>query len=209
MRSWKFSRLCAALMLIVACKTVPLATRSTPMAAPLPAELLPPESFTGIEDRTARSKALFVEAGKVLTHARCTNCHPPDDSPRQGDSKKIHDPPVTRGAGGHGTFITACHSCHQDRNSPDAPVPGAPQWHLAPKEMAWLGVSLPQLCAQLKDPARNGHRNLEQIIEHSAKDPLVGWAWAPGPGRIPAPGTQERLGALLTAWAAAGAACPD
>jgi mono/diheme cytochrome c family protein len=211
MRSWKPGHLAAAALLAVACKTVPVVTPTepAPIVVPVTAELLAPESFGHITDRAARSKALFVEAGKVLTHARCLNCHPADDAPRQGDLMKLHDPPVARGAGGHGTFINACHSCHQNRNSPDAPVPGAPLWHLAPKSMAWQGVTLAKLCAQLKDPARNGTRNLEQIIQHSAKDPLVGWAWAPGPGRAPAPGTQERFGALLTEWAAAGADCPD
>lgn len=198
------------LLVVVACKTVPVAGPSAPEpAAPLPGELLAPESFASIEDPLARSRALFTEAGKVLTHARCTNCHPAGDSPLQGNPGKLHEPPVSRGAGGHGTFINACHSCHPDRNLPDAPVPGAPLWHLAPPEMAWQGVSLAGLCAQLKDSARNGGRNLEQIVEHSAKDPLVGWGWAPGPGRTPAPGTQERFGALLAAWAASGAACPD
>ena len=198
-------------MLVAACQTVPVATTPSPapVVAPQPTELLGPENFTGIPERGARAKALFVEAGKVLTHARCTNCHPAGDSPRQGDPGKLHEPPVTRGAGGHGTFLNACHACHQDRNSPDAPVPGAPMWHLAPRSMAWHGVALAQLCAQLKDPTRNGNRNLEQIIEHSAHDPLVGWAWAPGPGRTPAPGTQERFGALLAAWVEAGADCPD
>ena len=210
MRSWNFSRPAVVLMLVVACKTVPIVTTPAPVPVePAPGELLGPESFSTIEDRAARSKALFVEAGKVLTNVRCTNCHPADDSPRQGNLAKIHDPPVTRGAGGHGVFTNACHSCHQDRNNLDAPVPGAPMWHLAPKSMAWQGASLPQLCAQLKDPDRNGHRNLQQIIEHSSKDPLVGWGWAPGPGRTAAPGTQERFGALLEAWAAAGAVCPD
>jgi hypothetical protein len=206
MGSWKW----VAVMGAVACATVPVApTPQPPRVAPLPVELWGPERFTGIPDRATRSKALFVEAGKVLTHVRCTNCHPADDSPRQTDAATLHDPPVTRGADGHGTFTVACQACHQDRNAPDAPVPGAPMWHLAPKQMAWRGVSLAQLCAQLKDPNRNGHRNLEQIIEHSSKDPLVGWGWAPGPGRAPAPGTQERFGALIAAWAEAGADCPD
>lgn len=211
MPSWNFGRLALVVMGVAACKTVPYLTTPRPPApaAAVAVELKGPEDFTAIDNRAARAKALFAEAGKVLTHARCTNCHPPDDSPRQGDIAKIHDPPVTRRAGGHGVFLIACHSCHQDRNNPDAPVPGAPQWHLAPRTMAWLGTSLPQLCAQLKDPARNGNRNLTQIVEHSAKDPLVGWAWAPGPGRSPPPGTQERLGALLSAWVEAGADCPE
>ena len=41
-----------------------------------------------------------------------------------------------------------------------------------------------------------------------ANDSLVGWAWAPGFGRAPAPGTQKELGALLEAWIKTGAVCP-
>ena len=37
---------------------------------------------------------------------------------------------------------------------------------------------------------------------------LVGWAWAPGFGRAPAPGTQQQAGALVEAWIKTGAACP-
>jgi len=41
-----------------------------------------------------------------------------------------------------------------------------------------------------------------------AEDSLVGWAWSPGAGRAPAPGTQAEFGALARAWAAAGGDCP-
>jgi len=75
--------------------------------------------------------------------------------------------------------------------------------------MAWQGKTAGQICAQVKDPARNGNRNLAQIVEHMSKDSLVGWAWAPGIGRQPAPGTQAELGALLEAWVSTGAACPS
>ena len=74
--------------------------------------------------------------------------------------------------------------------------------------MAWQGKSLAQICAQIKDPARNGNRSLAQIHEHIATDTLVGWAWAPGFGRTSAPGTQQQVGALLDAWIKTGAACP-
>ena len=41
--------------------------------------LRPVSSFNNIGDSGARSVALFTEAGKVLTHARCVNCHPRGD----------------------------------------------------------------------------------------------------------------------------------
>jgi hypothetical protein len=62
--------------------------------------------------------------------------------------------------------------------------------------MGWEGKTLGEICAQIKDPARNGGRSLEAITENVGEDRLVGWAWAPGSGRKPAPGTQKEAGAL-------------
>jgi hypothetical protein len=75
--------------------------------------------------------------------------------------------------------------------------------------MAWQGRSLAQICEQIKDPQRNGHRTLAQIHAHMAHDDLVGWAWHPGGARTPAPGTQARFGALVDAWIRTGAQCPQ
>ena len=44
---------------------------------------------------------------------------------------------------------------------------------------------------------------------HIGTDTLVGWAWAPGFGRKPAPGTQQEAGALADAWVKTGAVCPN
>jgi hypothetical protein len=173
-----------------------------------PAALATPQSFDGIGDTAARSAALFTEAGKVLTSARCVNCHPAGDRPLQGETHRLHQPPVTRGDDGFGTVSMRCATCHQGSNFDAAGVPGNPHWHLAPPEMAWQGKTLGEICAQIKDPARNGGRSLEQILTHMATDTLVGWAWAPGFGRKPAPGTQQELGALIDAWVKTGAACP-
>ncbi len=161
-----------------------------------------------IADPAARSVALFQEASRVLLHPRCVNCHPSDDSPRQGDAHVVHDPPVFRGPDGHGIVALACDSCHQEKNLELARVPGAPKWHLAPKEMAWLGRSRAEICAQIKDPARNGKKSIAEIVDHSAHDPLVAWGWSPGADRVPAPGDQARFGALMAAWAETGAVCP-
>ena len=204
-------RVTAALMFLSACRAaVPLGV------APITADPLPPTSgplrtpadFTQIADRSARSQALFGEAAKVLLHARCVNCHPADDSPRQGNPGKLHDPPVARGADGRGTLTLGCASCHQDHNVEDARVPGAPNWHLAPRSMVLLGRSVAEICAQMKDPRSNGNRTLAQIVDHSTNDKLVAWGWAPGTDRTPAPGTQESFGALMAGWVDTGADCP-
>lgn len=144
----------------------------------------------------------------MLLHPRCVNCHPAGDSPLQGDTGRPHDPPVTRGEHDTGVLGMECGSCHQDRNLELARVPGAPQWHLAPRPMAWVGRTPSSLCEQLKDPKRNGDKTLSQIAEHTTHDELVAWGWAPGHGRSPAPGSQAAFGALIGAWVQAGAACP-
>jgi hypothetical protein len=174
-----------------------------------PDKLTPLQSFDKILDIDARSAALFTELGKVLTHPRCVNCHPADDHPRQGEQGRLHQPPVARGADGHGLPAMRCHICHQKANFDPGRVPGHPEWHLAPREMAWGGRTLRQICEQIKDPARNGNRSLQELVHHIGTDTLVGWAWAPGYGRQPAPGTQKEAGELTQAWVQTGAVCPD
>jgi cytochrome c5 len=167
------------------------------------------ESFSSIADPAARSAALFTELGKVLTNPRCLNCHPAGDRPRQGDMARPHQPPVARGPDGFGLPALRCPTCHKVANFEPGHVPGNPIWHLAPREMGWEGKSLGQICAQIKDPALNGKRSLEALVEHIGEDHLVGWAWAPGSGRKPAPGTQKQAGALVEAWVKTGAVCPN
>jgi len=170
--------------------------------------LASPQSFTAIADTEARSAAMFTELGKVLTHPRCANCHPAGDRPHQGDESRLHQPPVERGPDGHGTETMRCSICHQNANFDPGRVPGHPEWHIAPREMAWEGKTLAEICAQIKDPARNGGRKAEDLIHHIGTDTLVGWAWHPGFGRSPAPSTQKEAGALVDAWVKSGAVCP-
>jgi mono/diheme cytochrome c family protein len=177
-------------------------------AAPPATELRPPSAFAGITDPQARSVALFQEAGKVITHARCVNCHPAAERPLQTDRMRPHQPLVVRGADGHGAPGMLCATCHGPANFDPARVPGHPEWHLAPASMSWEGRSLGQICEQIKDPGRNGGKDMAALLHHMAEDSLVGWAWSPGPGRTPAPGTQAGFGELLRAWADAGAHCP-
>jgi hypothetical protein len=171
--------------------------------------LATPESFAPISETASRSAALFAEVGKVLTHPRCVNCHPAGDRPHQGEANRLHQPPVERGADGFGLAAMRCPICHQQANFEPGRVPGNPIWHLAPREMAWEGKTLGQICAQIKDPALNGGRSLDALVEHIGSDHLVGWAWAPGFGRQPAPGTQKEAGALVEAWVKTGAVCPN
>jgi hypothetical protein len=194
---------------LVALVALVIATPATDAASDQSDSLASPESFASIADTAARSAAIFTELGKVLTHPRCVNCHPAGDRPRQGDMARLHQPPVERGADGHGLPAMRCSICHQQANFDAAGVPGNPIWQLAPREMAWEGKTLAEICAQIKDPARNGNRSVDALIEHIGEDHLVGWAWAPGYGRQPAPGTQKQAGALVEAWVKTGAECPN
>jgi hypothetical protein len=59
----------------------------------------------------------------------------------------------------------------------------------------------------LKDPNRNGHRTIQQIVEHMST-PLVLWGWHPGEGRTPIPMPLNEFLSKVKNWAATGAACP-
>lgn len=153
----------------------------------------------------------------MITHPRCANCHPVE-TPAQSDARHAHMPAVMRGelgehGQGHGGVGVPCRSCHTDKNvwvggTKIVTIPGNPKWALAPKEQAWQGKSLAEICAQLKDPRRNGGKTLAQIHDHMARDELVAWGWNPGRGRTPAPGTQAQLGEIIKAWIDTGAQCP-
>jgi mono/diheme cytochrome c family protein len=184
------------------------ATAPDTSATPARAPLRNAESFASIKAKNARSLALFNEAGKVLLHPRCVNCHPAGDSPLQGEAGRVHEPPVQRGTDGFGALGMRCSTCHMEENFDPGRVPGAAKWHLAPKEMAWEGKTLGDICRQIKDPARNGGLSMEALIKHMSEDTLVGWAWAPGADRQPAPGDQQTFGGLIRAWAESGAVCP-
>jgi hypothetical protein len=199
--------LCAAAALAISTLTAYAAAQGT--SAKGEPDLAAPQSFDAIPDQASRSAAIFNELGRVLTHPRCTNCHPAGDRPRQGDRARLHQPPVERGADGHGLAAMRCSSCHKDANFDPGRMPGHPEWHLAPREMAWEGLTIAQICAQIRDPARNGGRKVEDLVHHIGEDTLVGWAWHPGFGRTPAPGTQKQAGALVAAWVSTGAACPQ
>jgi hypothetical protein len=203
MHSFRFLRLGAACG--IAAGLVILSSAADPSAAE---ELRPVSAFAEIEEEGERSAALFTEAWKVLTHARCVNCHPAGDAPLQRDGAP-HEPPVVRGRTGFGVVGMRCETCHLEENFDPGTVPGAPHWHLAPKKMAWEGLSVGEICQQIKDPERNGGRDLDAIVRHMRDDALVAWGWTPGADREPAPGTHQAFGELIAAWARTGAVCPE
>lgn len=200
----------AVVVAIAGCAQPPISQQTSAVLPSVAAnELRPVSAFSSIRDKRTRSVALFEEAGKVIQHPRCVNCHPATERPTQTDLMQPHQPWVVRGADGHGAPALRCTTCHHATNYDPARVPGHPQWHLAPESMAWQGRSLGQICEQVKDPARNGGKDMEALLHHMEADSLVGWGWHPGADREPVPGTQAQFGALLRAWAELGAHCPQ
>lgn len=154
----------------------------------------------------------FAPIHEVLSHPRCMSCHVEDDVPlwvADDGTVAPHGMAVRAGESRMGIETLPCETCHRAENGalPHS-APGVEGWALAPPEMAWAARSPAEICAQLKDPERNGGRTLTEVAEHVAHDPLVVWGWAPGPGRTPAPGTPEGLAEAILAWDAAGAPCP-
>jgi len=199
----------AALVLVAGALTQRSASQTAaPNWPQLTTELRPAESFAGISDTQIRSIAVFEEAGKVLQHPRCMNCHPAGERPRQTDQRRLHQPLVVRGKDGHGAPGMACATCHGGANFDPSRVPGNPHWALAPASMAWEGKTLGEICVQLKDPRRNGGRDMAAILKHVTSDSLVLWAWEPGAGRAPAPGSNAQFGKQLAAWVETGAHSP-
>lgn len=162
-----------------------------------------------------RGLAEWEKVHAVFSHPRCANCHVEDDHPRWSGAHygatRFHAFNVRRGddGSGFGNAGLRCTTCHFETNSQilHGP-PGAENWHLAPVEMVWFDKSSAEICAQIKDPARNGGRTLEEVAHHVRDDALVAWGWDPGPGREPAPGSAEETYRAILAWEAAGAPCP-
>jgi cytochrome c5 len=160
----------------------------------------------------AAAQAAFNRAWTVFNSPRCRNCHPSGDAPLQGDDGHVHIQDVKRGADGKGVYGMKCSTCHQIANLPGANMPpGNPKWSLPPANMKMViqGETVGEFCRQLKDPAKNGHRSLAQIIEHVSSDELVGWGWNPGDGRTLPPLDRPEFVAAMKAWVDNGAACPQ
>ena len=163
---------------------------------------------------TMESLQFYKQMHAVLSHPRCVNCHPKDDTPKQGLDGHVHSPPITRGPQGMGPTGLPCSACHNDANFDPGRVPGAPNWHLAPASMAWEGKSAGELCRAMTDSSKNGNRNLQATVKHLTDDKLVAWGWEPGidvygKPREPVPMPKMEFDRIVTAWAKSGGACPD
>jgi len=186
-----------------------LATSSNSVHAALAASAAVGSAY---KSDAAAAQAAFNRAWTVFDSPRCRNCHPSGDAPLQGDDGHVHVQDVKRGPDGKGVYGMKCSTCHQVANLPGANMPpGNPKWSLpaANMKMVIQGETAGQFCRQLKDPAKNGHRSLAQIIEHVSSDELVGWSWNPGDGRTLPPLDRPEFVAAMKAWVDNGAACPQ
>ena len=161
----------------------------------------------------------WTQLEKVLLHPRCLNCHSAGDSPTQADDRHVHQFRVLNGHQGKGNPGALCMGCHQASNQMTSGVPGALNWQHAPASMTWENspgkpMQGSQLCQVLRDPKKNGGRDLPALIEHLRTEPLVLWAWAPGKNakgeaRTTPPISHEDLISHASLWANTGAKCPQ
>ncbi len=152
----------------------------------------------------------FMQVYKVLKSPRCMNCHPSGDVPLQGDDSHLHTMYPKRGKDGKGVYAMKCANCHQPANVPGLHTPpGNPNWHLPPADMKMVfqGRTPAQLARQLTDVKRNGHKSMQQLIDH-ADDGLVVAGWGPGEGRTLPPLSHEAFKKAWLTWINKGAFAP-
>ena len=161
---------------------------------------------TSAQSNEAESIQAFMAAVKVMQHPRCTNCHAKGDGPRQTGESREHMFNVKRGPDDRGVGGYTCKSCHQNANI--AGIPGAEDWHMAPRLMSWGDGTPAEICATLTDKTRNGNRAPRGMVRHVENDILVNWAWQPGERRSVPPLSHEEFVKALQRWSDNGGACP-
>ena len=172
-------------------------------------DLRAPETFSSITNTAERSRALFAEAGRVLQHPRCLNCHPVGERPTQGNDCHPHSPLVVRGADDKGAIGHALHDLPPGcelravgRAGTSALACRAEVDGMADRNRWARSASRSRIRGATAARRSRRSRSTWRTTR------LVGWAWMPGGNREPAPGTQAQLGALIAAWIESGAACP-
>jgi alcohol dehydrogenase (cytochrome c) len=169
-------------------------------------------------DSKAAGPPQWQKVYSVLASPRCINCHTVTNYTRQGNDRHPHIYGVVKGVDDKGAPVGRCAACHGDTNNAVTGTPGRPDWHAAPLPMAWESapgrlMTSPELCAQIKDPLRNGNRDLAKLLEHVTDERLVLWAWDPGArwngeARDTPPLSHEEFVHAVKEWIEAGASCP-
>ena len=179
-------------------------------------EINPPaEGSVSRDDGLAAWSRIF----EVASHPRCSNCHtgesdrPMWSGPSYGKTRP-HGMNIRAGESRIGVEFIPCATCHVNSEATDRGNPNpheAPRvvgvWQLAPVEADWFGRSSQDICTQLRDPERNGDRDMLGLASHLDHDVILHWAWNPGGNREPAPySLQEHVNDIL-AWGTAGFPC--
>lgn len=188
---------------------------TTPLFAADNVAIEPPAAGTvSLQDGLAAWARIY----EVTSHPRCANCHVGADNrpmwsgPSYGNTR-VHGMNINAGDTRDGAQTLRCTSCHsassRGTTKPhEAPRVGA-TWQLAPVEAEWFGKSSEHICAQLRDPARNGGRAYLDLATHLDHDVILHWAWNPGPGREAAPyDLQSHVDDVLI-WGVSGTPCPQ
>ena len=139
--------------------------------------------------RSARSVALFEEAGKVLTASALREL---PSARRHGRCRPIamrpHEPLVVRGADGHGAPTHAMRDLPSQGEFRSGAACRAIRNGISRRaSMAWEGKSLGEICGQIKDPARNGEHGPRRASSQQSRRTR----WSAGAG-IPAPDARRR-----------------
>jgi len=155
----------------------------------------------------AQGIAAFTTVYGVLQHPRCLNCHPDGDKPLQYDTSTPHTMEVDRLSMATGL---PCSTCHRAEGIDGVGIPPAGEsWVLAPPDQVFQGRSEAALCAQLRDPATNGDRDLDALLHHVSHDALVLYGWDPGGGRTTPAVSHADFVAAFQTWVSAGGPCPS
>ncbi len=128
-----------------------------------------------------------------------------------GEGKdRIHGMNIHGGESRIGAERIRCSTCHMTSIQPNDPAP-APlragmDWQLALVEFIWLGKSGAEICAQIKDPKRNGGCDVIGLLEHLRHDEslngFIPRAWHPSAGRTTPLGNFELHVKDMALWGA-------
>jgi hypothetical protein len=171
--------------------------------------LLGGEAASQASSARETSLAAWERIATVLQHPRCINCHHPN-APLVGDNSRTHLPRVVRGRDNQGVPGMRCGNCHSAHSNNEASnVPGAADWKLPPRSMAWAGLSVGELCRTIKNPTKNGGRSPQGLLKHVIEDSLIQWSWDPGGKRESVPMPHSVFIDFVDEWVRTGVHCPN
>ena len=164
----------------------------------------------------AQGLAAWDRVFAVTSHPRCTNCHVGAEGRPMWQAlgfgqDRVHGMAIDAGESRIGAETVPCRTCHVTSARPNT-VPHAPPhipdaWRLPPVELAWLGKSSAEVCAQLRDPDRNDGRTIAELVTHLQTSAFVAWSFDPGAGRSAPAGSPATIAADVARWGAAGTPC--